>query len=160
MRIFSPKTREMNWMYNIEINISLNIKVMKNRHISVKRLQEKWVSRFRRRRRRRRRIAPVKKILSHFCSSKIVVSWGPPSITRMAFGSRQRGRSLANTFEVAGETSDGFNSTAFPAEMAPMRGSNANTVHYCCHINITSLFFHEIDKEVNELFTLIILYNL
>ena len=71
MRNFSPKPHEMNWLYNIElffpaqvvkmINISLNLKVMKNRHTTVKRLQKIRVSRFRRR-------APVKKILSHLCS--------------------------------------------------------------------------------------------
>jgi hypothetical protein len=51
----------------------------------------------------------------------------PPSTTLMQELSTYSGSSFANNAEVAGAISDGFNTTAFPAAIAPMTGSIEST---------------------------------
>lgn len=73
-------------------------------------------------------ILPVYNILSHLCSSNAVVSDTPPSKTFTAETSMYCPRSFDRAEDVAGEISDGFNTTALPAATAPMIGSTANTL--------------------------------
>lgn len=65
--------------------------------------------------------------MSHFCSSNADVSATAPSTTFMQELSKYFPTSLAINEEVAGQSSDGFKTTALPAAIAPIAGSRANT---------------------------------
>jgi hypothetical protein len=65
-------------------------------------------------------------MLSCFCSSNEVVSVTVPSTTLIADVSRYSSNNFQGSGDVAGEISNGFNTTAFPAAIAPMTGSIDN----------------------------------
>lgn len=71
-------------------------------------------------------VLPVKNILSHFCSRSCSQTSIPPSMTLMAVGSKYLGMVLARNDEQVGASSEGFKITAFPADIAPINGSNVN----------------------------------
>lgn len=73
------------------------------------------------------RTKPVYNILSHFCSSNTVVSGIAPSTTLIAELSKYSSNNFTSKDDVAGAISDGFKTTALPAEIAPMTGSRDNT---------------------------------
>ena len=63
-------------------------------------------------------VPPVKKMWSHCCSSSAVVSGLAPRTTEKASRSRYSGRSRAITSAVAGATSEGLTTAAFPPAIA------------------------------------------
>jgi len=65
-------------------------------------------------------------MLSCFCSSNGVVSVTVPSTTLIADVSGYSSNNFRSSGDVAGEISNGFNTTAFPAAKAPMTGSIYN----------------------------------
>jgi len=75
------------------------------------------------------KIIPVKKILSHFCCSSCSQTFGPPWITLMALESKYWGMILARKEEQTGACSEGFMTTTFPADIAPINGSNDSTAY-------------------------------
>lgn len=71
-------------------------------------------------------MVPVKNILSNFCCRSCSQTSTPPSMTLMALGSRYLGMVLARKEEHSGASSEGFKITVFPADIAPINGSNDN----------------------------------
>ena len=65
-------------------------------------------------------------MLSCFCSSNEVVSATVPSTTLTADLSSYSSNNFQGSGDVAGAISNGFNTTAFPAAIAPMTGSIDN----------------------------------
>ncbi len=68
------------------------------------------------------RVLPVKKMWSHFCSSRAVVSGTAPSTMAMASSSTYCGTRRAMAAEQAGESSLGLPTTALPAAIAAAMG--------------------------------------
>ena len=74
----------------------------------------------------RKEVAPVKNILSHFCCRSCSQTSIPPSMTLMDLGSRYLGMFSARKEEHVGDSSEGFKTTAFPADIAAINGSSVN----------------------------------
>lgn len=68
----------------------------------------------------------MKNILSQFCCRSCSQTSIPPSMTLMDLGSRYLGIASARKEEHAGDSSEGFKTTTFPADIAPINGSNVN----------------------------------
>lgn len=67
--------------------------------------------------------------MSHFCSRRSDVSGIAPSITFTAELSIYSPKYFVSNEDVAGDTSDGFKTTVFPAAIAPMTGSSDSTAN-------------------------------
>ncbi len=67
---------------------------------------------------------PVKKMKSHFCARRAVVSGTAPSTTETTRGSKYFGVNLAATVEQATASSDGFSTAVLPAASAAASGWN------------------------------------